>query len=180
MNAHDDKRQRLNAQDRALWGEFTQSVRPLTPRSPTPLSRSARSARAPAAASAMPVASVRKAAPQVEAIERRQKQQLARGRVEIDARLDLHGKTQAQAHAELMRFLRRAQSQGAKFVLVITGKGALARNHGGEPGVLRRQVPLWLRQPELRSCVSAFEQAHVVHGGEGALYVRLRRQRLGD
>jgi DNA-nicking Smr family endonuclease len=180
MNAHDDKRKGLDAQDRALWGAFTQSVRPLAPRSPGPLSRTARPARAPAAASEMPAAPVRKAAPQVEAIERRQKQQLARGRVEIDARLDLHGKTQAQAHAELMRFLRQAQSQGAKFVLVITGKGALARDHGGEPGVLRRQVPLWLRQPELRSCVSAFEQAHVVHGGEGALYVRLRRLRNAD
>jgi len=175
MNAHDDKRQRLNAQDRALWGEFTQSVRPLTPRSPAPSSRPARPARAPAVASATPAASVR-AAPQVEAIERR----VARGRVEIDARLDLHGMTQAQAHAELRRFLRRAQSRGAKFVLVITGKGALARNHGGEPGVLRRQVPLWLRAPEMRSCVSAFEQAHVVHGGEGALYVRLRRARRAD
>jgi DNA-nicking Smr family endonuclease len=179
MNAHDDKRQRLNPQDRALWGEFTQSVRPLIPRSQAPLSRPARPARAPAAASVTPAASVR-AAPQVEAIERRQKQQLARGRVEIDARLDLHGMTQAQAHAELRRFLRRAQSRGAKFVLVITGKGALARNHGGEPGVLRRQVPLWLRAPEMRSCVSAFEQAHFVHGGEGALYVRLRRARRAD
>ena len=179
MNAHDDKRQRLNAQDGALWGEFTQSVQPLTPRSPAPLSRPARPARTPAAASATPAASVR-AAPQVEAIERREKQQLARGRVEIDARLDLHGMTQAQAHAELRRFLRRAQSRGAKFVLVITGKGALARNHGGEPGVLRRQVPLWLRAPEMRSCVSAFAQAHVVPGGEGALYVRLRRARRAD
>jgi DNA-nicking Smr family endonuclease len=177
MNAHDDKRKGLDAQDRAIWGAFTQSVRPLTPRSPGPLTRPAR---APVAPSATPAAPLRKAAPQVEAIERRQKQQLARGRVEIDARLDLHGKTQAQAHAELMRFLRQAQSQGAKFVLVITGKGALARDHGGEPGVLRRQVPLWLRQPELRSCVSAFEQAHVVHGGEGALYVRLRRLRNAD
>jgi DNA-nicking Smr family endonuclease len=180
MNAHDDKRKGLDAQDRAIWGAFTQSVRPLTPRSPGPLTRPARPARAPVAPSATPAAPLRKAAPQVEAIERRQKQQLARGRVEIDARLDLHGKTQAQAHAELMRFLRQAQSQGAKFVLVITGKGALARDHGGEPGVLRRQVPLWLRQPELRSCVSAFEQAHVVHGGEGALYVRLRRLRNAD
>ena len=180
MNAHDDKRKGLNAQDRAVWGAFTQSVRPLAQRSPVPLSRMARPARAPAAVSEMPTAPVRKAAAQVEAIERRQKQQLARGRVEIDARLDLHGKTQAQAHAELMRFLRRAQSEGAKFVLVITGKGAFFRNHGGEPGVLRRQVPLWLRAPEMRSCVSAFEQAHVVHGGEGALYVRLRRARRAD
>jgi len=122
----------------------------------------------------------RKAAPQVEPIERRQKQRLARGMAAIDARLDLHGKTQAQAHAELLRFLRRAQSDGARFVLVITGKGSLAGSDGSERGVLKRQVPLWLRQPELRGYVSAIEQAHVVHGGEGALYVRLRRQRGAD
>jgi len=100
--------------------------------------------------------------------------------VGIDARLDLHGKTQAQAHGELLRFLRRAQSQGAKFVLVITGKGSLAPGDGSERGVLRRQVPLWLSQPQLRNYVTAFERAHVAHGGEGAFYVRLRRIRRAD
>ncbi len=122
-------------------------------------------------------APVPKAPQRLELIERRQKQRLARGIEPIDARLDLHGKTQAQAHAELLRFLRRAQMDGARFVLVITGKGAPVPDNRMEHGVLRRQVPLWLKLPELRAYVAAFDQAHVGHGGEGALYVRLRRPR---
>jgi DNA-nicking Smr family endonuclease len=103
----------------------------------------------------------------------RERQQLARGRAEIGGRIDLHGMTQAEAHDALLRFLRRAQAEGAKFVLVITGKGG----PGGERGVLRRQVPLWLALPELRACVLGFDVAHVGHGGDGALYVRLRKGR---
>jgi DNA-nicking Smr family endonuclease len=89
----------------------------------------------------------------------------------------------------LLRFLRRAQADGAKFVLVITGKGARAGDASGEHawgervwgerGVLKRQVPLWLRLPEFRPYVIGFEAAHVGHGGEGALYVRVRRARVG-
>ena len=115
--------------------------------------------------------------PPLAAIARREKQKLARGRVEIDARIDLHGMTQSQAHAALARFLRRAQGNGAKFTLVITGKGVRAVDGTSERGVLRRQVPLWLQLPELRDVVVGFEEAHVAHGGEGALYVRLRRAR---
>jgi DNA-nicking Smr family endonuclease len=122
-------------------------------------------------------APVPKPPPRLEPIERRQKQRLARGVEPIDARLDLHGKTQGEAHAALLRFLRRAQADGAKFVLVITGKGTPARDNGIERGVLRRAVPLWLKLPEFRAYATAFEQARVGHGGEGALYVRLRRQR---
>ena len=73
------------------------------------------------------------------------------------------------------RFLRQASGRGARLVLVITGKGA--RGEAGERGVLRRQVPHWLRLPEFRALVIGFEQAHVAHGGEGALYVRVRRSR---
>lgn len=108
-------------------------------------------------------------------MERRLKQRLARGIEPIHARLDLHGKTQVQAHRELLRFLRGAQSEGERFVLVITGKGSRADD--SERGVLNRQVPLWLAQPELRAYVGTFEQAHARHGGDGALYVRLRRPR---
>jgi DNA-nicking Smr family endonuclease len=108
-------------------------------------------------------------------MERRQKQRLARGIEPLDTRLDLHAKTQTQAYAELLRFLRRARSEGARFVLVITGKGA--RDDSSERGVLKRQVPLWLAQPEFRAYVAGFEQAHIRHGGAGALYVRLGRLR---
>ena len=101
-------------------------------------------------------------------------QRVARGKHAIDARLDLHGLTQAQAHAALLRFLRNAHERDARLVLVITGKG-----RGGETGVLRRQVPQWLGLPEFRSLVVGFEDAHIAHGGEGALYVRVRRTRSG-
>ncbi len=74
--------------------------------------------------------------------------------------------------------MRRAQGDGAKYVLVITGKGRMSASDGSrEVGVLKRQVPQWLRLPEFRIYVTGFENAHVGHGGEGALYVRLRRQR---
>ncbi len=84
----------------------------------------------------------------------------------------MHGLTQAQAHSALLHFLHDAHAREARLVLVITGKG-----RGGETGVLRRQVPQWLGLPEFRSLVVGFEDAHVTHGGEGALYVRLRRAR---
>lgn len=106
------------------------------------------------------------------------KQRVARGKEAIDARIDLHGLTQAQAHATLLHFLRNAQARDARLVLVITGKGG--RGDGErERGVLRRHVPQWLGLPEFRSFVVGFEDAHVAHGGEGALYVRVRRTRSG-
>jgi DNA-nicking Smr family endonuclease len=100
------------------------------------------------------------------------KQRVARGKQAIDARLDLHGLTQAEAHAALLRFLRAAHARDARLVLVITGKG---KQGDGERGVLRRQVPQWLGLPEFRTLVVGFEDAHIAHGGEGALYVRVRR-----
>jgi DNA-nicking Smr family endonuclease len=173
---------KLKSEERSLWDEITRSVRPLK--------RRIAAAPAPAAIQAWPAgaalfrAPAQKRAPQQrapmpETLARRDRQRLARGSKTIDARLDLHGKTQAQAHAALMRFLRRAQADGAAFVLVITGKGADEHvvGRGVGRGVLRRQVPLWLRLPEFAVYVSAFEQAHVSHGGEGALYVRVRRPR---
>jgi DNA-nicking Smr family endonuclease len=108
-------------------------------------------------------------------LERRMKQRLARGSESIDGRIDLHGRTQSQAHAALLRFLETRQAQGARIVLVITGKGRGPSDVASERGVLKRQVPRWLALPEFRRFVVAVEDAHVGHGGEGALYVRLRR-----
>jgi DNA-nicking Smr family endonuclease len=113
--------------------------------------------------------------PPLAPLGRRLKQRVARGREPIDARLDLHGMTQREAHAELLHFLHRAQASGAKTALVVTGKGG--RNADSRPGVLKRQVPMWLALPEFRLLVVGFDDAHVGHGGEGALYVRLRRGR---
>lgn len=109
-------------------------------------------------------------------LERRLKQRLSRGRVEVDAVMDLHGLYQAQAHSALRNFLFQAQASGAKIVLVITGKGkTTSRDELAESGVLRRSVPQWLRAPELRGVVVGFEEAVHHHGGAGALYVRIRR-----
>ena len=85
--------------------------------------------------------------------------------------------TQSEAHAALFRFLRRAQANGARIALVVTGKGASRSDPARERGVLKRQVPLWLELPEFRPFVVGFEEAHVSHGGHGALYLRLRRAR---
>jgi DNA-nicking Smr family endonuclease len=106
-------------------------------------------------------------------LDRRFKQRLGRGLIGIDARIDLHGLTQAEAFAQLTAFLRRARREGARTVLVITGKGAMGEHDGR--GVLRRQVPLWLCSSGLREGVIAFAPAQAEHGGSGALYVRLRR-----
>jgi DNA-nicking Smr family endonuclease len=106
------------------------------------------------------------------------KQRIARGAHAIDGRLDLHGMTQDEAHGRLLSFLRGRQARGAKVVLVITGKGS-RNGEGGGRGVLKRMVPLWLGLPDLRSLVIGFEDAAIGHGGEGALYVRLRRLPMG-
>ena len=105
--------------------------------------------------------------PPLAPIGRRERSHLSRGRKEIDARLDLHGMTQTRAHRALFGFLQRAHHDGLTFVLIITGKGKIGAE--SERGVLRRQVPQWLGLPEFRSLVVGFEEAHIGHGGEGAL-----------
>lgn len=99
---------------------------------------------------------------------------LKKGRLDIDARIDLHGMTQTQAHAALSHFLRTAQASSSRIVLVITGKG-----RGGD-GILRRAVPLWLAQPGFRDLVGGFRSAAATHGGDGAIYVRLRKPGRAD
>lgn len=116
------------------------------------------------------------ASPPLAPLGRRERTHLSRGRIEIDARLDLHGMTQARAHRALLHFLQRASGDGLRFVLVVTGKGSTTGPES-ERGVLRRQVPEWLSLPEFRTLVVGFEQAHIGHGGAGALYVRVRRGR---
>ncbi|MEL7049572.1 MAG: Smr/MutS family protein [Pseudomonadota bacterium] len=113
------------------------------------------------------------------------------GRKAIEARLDLHGMRQHEAHAELRAFLFRCHAKGARWVMVITGKGRKnlnpAASHddnhsnwndhfGGrsKPGVLRDRVPFWLSEPEFRTIVIGYSQAAPQHGGEGALYIQLR------
>ncbi len=121
--------------------------------------------------------------PPLAEVDRRTQRQLASGKVAIDARFDLHGVRRRDARAQLHAFLSASQERGCKTVLVITGKGddADSRDHlahalgEARRGVLRRLVPQWLEEPGLRSLVLSYSAAGIRHGGEGALYVRLRR-----
>lgn len=120
--------------------------------------------------------------PQPDTFNRREARKIRSGRTEIDARLDLHGMRQHEAHSALTAFLYRCFSAGHRYVLVITGKGGVRNAEASENffeerdrGVLKRQVPQWLDEPELRGMVVSYQPAHQHHGGEGALYVRLRR-----
>jgi DNA-nicking Smr family endonuclease len=180
-------RRHLTADEERLWAAVARSVRPLRAKTtikpsivpPAKAVASKPTSAKPSVAkhvehASQPVAHKAKPPSPANTLARRDRQQLARGRAEIGGRIDLHGMTQAEAHDALLRFLRRAQAEGAKFVLVITGKGG----PGGDRGVLRRQVPLWLALPAFRASVLGFDVAHVGHGGEGALYVRLRKGRV--
>ncbi|WP_375615593.1 MULTISPECIES: Smr/MutS family protein [unclassified Bartonella] len=96
---------------------------------------------------------------------------ISQGRYPLEARLDLHGYMQEEAYFFLKKFLQSSQQRGLRYVLVITGKGRSV----GSDGALYRFVPYWLSTPSFRYYVHAFEQAARQHGGEGALYVWLRR-----
>ncbi len=169
----------LRRNEHELWASFTRAITPLRPTGPVAPPEEDQEAAPAAAPGTPPPAAPRKPrekpVPPLASLDRRLRQRLARGRAGIDARIDLHGLTQAEAHDALMRFLRVSRAEGARIVLVITGKGL--RGSDADRGVLRRQVPLWLKSPTLRETVLGFESASPVHGGEGAFYVRLRRAR---
>ncbi|MCC7271477.1 MAG: Smr/MutS family protein [Alphaproteobacteria bacterium] len=174
--------------DRDLWRRAVDDVKPLrdrakpelapsrpvSPPKPAPSASRARPAPPPEPSRAAPALGPG-AAVDVDAatVER-----LRRGRLPIAGRIDLHGMTQAEAHAALARFLGDGVAAGRRCVLVITGRGGWdAGGDGGRPGVLRRMVPRWLNEPGNRPRILAFAEAQPRHGGAGALYVLLRRSR---
>jgi DNA-nicking Smr family endonuclease len=169
------RRRALSDEERALWESVAAQVKPLPHPAPEPPVDARPNA--PPRPIPSPQAAKPKPAPPLAPLGRRERGRLSRGRSEIDARIDLHGMTQSRAHRALLGFLQRAHSDGATFVLVITGKGKVG-GAAEERGVLRRQVPNWLGLPEFRALVVGFEEAHIGHGGEGALYVRIRRARI--
>jgi DNA-nicking Smr family endonuclease len=127
----------------------------------------------------LPSAPVAKKVPQVPfaPLERQLRRGLSRGSSSVDATIDLHGMRQAEAHERLRSFVLKAQRDGLKVVLVVTGKGNLADHDPSfdQRGVLRRNLPLWLRMPDLRPAIIGFEEASRQHGGSGAFYVRIRK-----
>ena len=182
------RRRALSEDERALWDGVAKQVKPLRkkprvvkaavpPVASMPVPKAVPAAKPiPIAKLVRPKLDAPKPAPQLAPLGRREKSKLSRGRKEIDARIDLHGMTQARAHRALLNFLQRASHDGMSFVLVITGKGRTVGPES-ERGILRRQVPLWLAAAEFRAMVIGYDEAGIGHGGEGALYVRLRRGR---
>jgi DNA-nicking Smr family endonuclease len=158
-----------------VWTTVTRSIKPLkkprrvvkTETATTSPSRKATPKLAAAKPHAVPVRRPPEPPAAAAPLTRREKQRAARGHDAIDARLDLHGHTQSEAHTALLRFLRRASAGDMRLVLVITGKS----------GVLRQQVPMWLATPELRALVISTGAAAINHGGDGAIYIRVRRGR---
>jgi DNA-nicking Smr family endonuclease len=182
LSAPSRGRRHLSEEERTLWEHVARQVKPLRKKPRVGKTAAATSDLPPMkpAPSPRPIPSSaalkpgKPAVPPLAPLGRRERARLSRGRSEIDARLDLHGMTQTRAHRTLLGFLQRAHHDGLTFVLVITGKGGVG---DAERGVLRRQVPQWLSLPEFRALVVGFEEAHIGHGGEGALYVRIRRAR---
>ncbi|CAM5772586.1 DNA mismatch repair protein MutS [Labrys miyagiensis] len=186
------RRKELTSEDKELWAFVTREVTPLKRRRRKAEPKPPESLPEPAAGpAAKPVPKAKATAPRpakpqvpvlppIAPIDKHERRQVVRGTRAIDARIDLHGMRQAEAHGALRGFLAIAQMRGYSMVLVITGKGGSGGESlfsSDERGVLRRVVPQWLRMPDLRPLVLGFEEAHQGHGGGGALYVRLRRLR---
>ncbi len=183
-------RRPLSEEDRQIWDHVrrtAEALRPEPPPEPTvpPAPPASKPKPPPAAAGPAPAPPRQgkpKAPPPVSpplgGLDRRMRTRLGRGSLGIDARIDLHGMTQDAAHRRLLHFLEGARADGARIVLVITGKGGPdgSGGDGGGRGILRRAVPAWLASPAFRRHVSGYESAGRRHGGEGALYVRLRRK----
>jgi DNA-nicking Smr family endonuclease len=169
----------------ALWAEVVRHVRPMPGRRPLIQNTSPAPAApvSPETPPATPPAFGKPPAPAplppLAPLERRLRTKLKRGREPIEGVIDLHGMRQDEAHGALIGFLERSSARGARLVLIVTGKGGQgsedAQGAFHERGVLRRNVPHWLRMAELRRLVLGFEEADARHGGSGALYVRLRR-----
>jgi DNA-nicking Smr family endonuclease len=167
----------LRPEELRLWAIVASTVRPALGREPVKAppegpAKSERVAAATSEPSAAPRAKVPRPAPPPADIEPGRKRRIIRERDPIDLTLDLHGMDQDRAKAALLRFLPQAQAQGERAVLVITGKGPRG------DGVLRRHTPDWLGDASLRQVVAGWSFAHRRHGGEGAIYVALKRQRL--
>ena len=172
---------RLSAEDRLLWEEVGRTVTPLAKRKPAPerADEAGVAERQPPPAKtirrvelpAYQAPAQRPALKSVRQLDDKTARKLGKARLDIDGRIDLHGLPERRAHAGLLRFLESARRDDWRIVLVITGKGAASG------GILRNAVPRWLHEPAFSALVSGYRQAHRTHGGEGALYVRIRRDR---
>ena len=190
----------LTPEERALWRRIARQVKPLDENrlkrleaAPDPEPTSSRAAPPQPASPRKTGAALRDPAspnstPGARApVDRSGEKRVRRGRVEVEARLDLHGMTASSARTALLRFLKRAREDGKRQVLVITGKGAGKRaldrrrlqpwdpGAAPPPGVLRRSFAAWMADPDFAQLASGYAEAHRRHGGSGAFYVMLRQ-----
>ncbi|MEO1608605.1 MAG: Smr/MutS family protein [Pseudomonadota bacterium] len=199
------RQRNLTEEEQALWQQISQKIKPLqpardaSPHTPPPSQKKAVSAQTQQQSKQQRKLRLGGAKPaQIAALQTPTKQavneaqfacfdqklakKVGKGRTKIDARLDLHGMRQHEAKAELRRFLFSSLAKGHRIILVITGKGEPLISDvpwdGGEAenrGVLKRMVPHWLREPEFSAVVVSYMSAHIHHGGEGALYIHLKK-----
>ncbi len=173
-------RKNLSEEDHKTWSRFSRTVKPLPRMKPDPVAETplsaAKTVDVPKPPKKPPLPAPQKtperaATPQSakHPIDDRTRRKIARGRVSLDDRIDLHGMTHDRAKTTLTAFLVRCHRAGDRTVLVITGKGSV-----GE-GVLRNALPRWLATEPLAAMVSGYTAADRKHGGEGAFYVRLKR-----
>lgn len=168
----------LKPEEARVWGMVAATVHPMpgraAPMPPAEVKTPQPDAHLPAPRTAAPAKATPKSRPKprqaIDDIEPRRHHRIAKERDPIGARLDLHGYDQDQARGVLERFLLRAWDDGFRAVLIITGKGVQG------DGILRRRTPEWLAAPHLTHMVAGISEAHRRHGGEGALYVALKRK----
>ncbi len=187
----------ISGEDRHLWDHVRRQADPLLGRDrlrskfddlreeatrqapvPQPAKPAPRPARPAPRPSAKPAVARREPSPlqhgsRGDGLDRRKAERLKRGKLPIEATLDLHGLRQHEAHRRLGHFLAECQDAGKRCVVVVTGKGL----HKEEGGVLRAAVPRWLNEPGNRERVLSFDYTQPKHGGTGALYILLRRRR---
>jgi len=190
MGKRDSERGSDIENDAALWARIAQTATPLkkknritrvaTPPKPA-LQPKAKAAKAGAKSAPAPKLARPSHAPHTGGLDRQTARKLEKGALAVEARLDLHGMRQRDAHVALRKFLKWAQGKDYRHVLVITGKGSLREEEGTSfyeseaRGVLRQVVPHWLSHGDLAPLIVSFSEAPRRLGGEGALYVRLRR-----
>lgn len=188
-------KRRLRADERELWEQVARSTVPMHPKRKieAPLAEPeapAKEKKQPPKREPIPAFKVgskprqetRIPAPSTPAprMDAKAFRKLSQGKLEPEGRIDLHGMRVDEAHAELINFILRSHTKGRRLVLVITGKGTGPGPQGPLPyqrGILRRQVPHWLQQNPVAPLVLETRTASLRHGGEGALYVYLRRRR---
>jgi DNA-nicking Smr family endonuclease len=183
-------KRRVTPEELELWRQVAQTVRPIKsrrrhakakeetpPAPPAAKPRSAKPAPAPAPSAGTKPQALAKPHELTHGlshgIDRRQAERFRKGKLAIEGKIDLHGRTQQDAHDDLLAFLRRARDAEKRCVLVVTGKGMTS----SKTGILRQAVPRWLNEPAFRSLVLAFDYAEPQHGGEGALYVLMKKVR---